>query len=112
MSGEELKEKLINGGYSVTAIAKAMNIKHQELSQKLNKSSDIKTGLLEDLCKSLKIDMSFFYGNTEFLPSYFSSNAGEQTVPISLFKQILNERDFYMLKLSKYEDVPKSKAAL
>ena len=60
MDGKTLKEKLAKTGLSHAEIARRIGVSPQSFSQSL-KSSDIKTGLLETLCKALGKDMSFFY---------------------------------------------------
>ena len=68
MSGEELKNTLLNKGYTLTEVAKLLGTPQQNFSQTLNKTFDIKSGMLESLCLKLHVDMSFFYGGTPFLP--------------------------------------------
>lgn len=68
MSGKILREILERGGYSITSVAKLMGTNHQSLSQILNKTSDVKTGTIEKLCEVLNVDMTFFYGGTDYLP--------------------------------------------
>lgn len=68
MSGEELKNIIIKHGYTLTEVAKLLGIPQQNFSQTLNKTSDIKSGLLEKLCLKLRVDMSFFYEGTPFMP--------------------------------------------
>ena len=60
MSGEELKEKLKATGISQAEIARRLNVIPETIGQAL-KAKDIKTGFLEDLCRVLDKDMSFFY---------------------------------------------------
>ena len=68
MSGEELKNIILKHGYTLTEVAKLLGTPQQNFSQTLNKTFDIKSGLLESLCLKLHVDMSFFYGGTPFLP--------------------------------------------
>ena len=60
MTGKELKKKLIDSGYSVKSISDIMG-KSMQSSNQLFNVQDVKTGILEDLCKVLGKDMSFFY---------------------------------------------------
>jgi transcriptional regulator with XRE-family HTH domain len=61
MSGEELDRKLKDAGYVMADIARLLGVPPQSINQSLN-AKDIKTGFLEDLCRVLGKDMSFFYG--------------------------------------------------
>lgn len=70
MSGEELKNIILKHGYTLTEVAKLLGTPQQNFSQTLNKTFDIKSGLLENLCLKLHVDMAFFYGGTPFLPDY------------------------------------------
>lgn len=63
MSGKELKEIIDSHGYVHAEIARLLGMSEQSFDQKF-KSQEIKTGLLEDLCRVLDKDMSFFYGGT------------------------------------------------
>ena len=60
MSGEELKQKLKDAGYTQAEIARRLEVVPQSVIQTLE-AKDIKTGFLEDLCRVLNVDMSFFY---------------------------------------------------
>ena len=75
MSGEELKNILLKHGYTLTEVAKLLGTPQQNFSQTLNKTFDIKSGLLESLCLKLHVDMSFFYGGTPYLPDYDKEKA-------------------------------------
>ena len=68
MSGEQLNKMLKDSGYVLADIARMLGITPQALNQLLN-AKDVKTGLLEDLCRVLGKDMSFFYeANEESMP--------------------------------------------
>ena len=60
MSGEELKKKLKDAGYTQAEVARRLGVVPQSIIQTLE-AKDIKTGFLEDLCRVLDKDMSFFY---------------------------------------------------
>lgn len=60
MSGKELKEKLKETGISQAEIARRLGVIPETIGQALT-AKDIKTGFLEDLCRILGVDMSFFY---------------------------------------------------
>lgn len=66
MSGEELKNKLKGEGISQIEIARLLGVSQQSVNQSLD-AKDIKSGFLEDLCRVLGKDMSFFY-NISFKP--------------------------------------------
>lgn len=66
MSGEELKKKLKGEGISQIEIARLLGVSQQSVNQSLD-AKDIKSGFLEDLCRVLGKDMSFFY-NISFKP--------------------------------------------
>ena len=104
MSGEELRKRLTDGGYTVNSIAKLLGKKSQDISQILNKTADIKTGFLEELCRVLKVDMTFFYGGSEFL-SVFSSSSNIDTtqIPKILYDDLLKNT----VTKSLYEEMEK-----
>lgn len=62
MSGEELDKKLKDAGYVLADIARQLGVPPQSVNQTLN-AKDVKSGFLEDLCRVLNKDMSFFYGD-------------------------------------------------
>lgn len=61
MSGEQLDKIITDAGYVKAEIARLLGVPPQSLNQTLN-AQDIKSGFLEDLCRVLGKDMSFFYG--------------------------------------------------
>lgn len=61
MSGEELDKKLKNAGYVLADVARLLGVPPQSINQTLN-AKDVKSGFLEDLCRVLEKDISFFYG--------------------------------------------------
>ena len=50
-----------DAGYVLADIARLLGVSSQSVNQSLN-AKDIKSGFLEELCRVLKKDMSFFYG--------------------------------------------------
>lgn len=62
MTGDELKKKIKETGVSQAEIARRLNVIPEVVGQKFE-AKDIKTGFLEDLCRVLNKDMSFFYGD-------------------------------------------------
>lgn len=72
MTGEQLDKKLKDSGYVLADVARLLNVPPQSLNQTLN-AKDIKSGFLEDLCRVLGKDMSFFYeSNEESVPEGYS----------------------------------------
>lgn len=69
MSGKELRELLASKGILQKDIARQLNITPGGFSQQL-RAKDIKTGLLESICKVLNVKMDFFYRGTEYLKGY------------------------------------------
>lgn len=69
MSGKELRELLASKGILQKDIARQLNMTPGGFSQLL-RAKDIKTGLLESICKILNVKMDFFYGGTEYLEGY------------------------------------------
>lgn len=59
MSGKELRELLASKGILQKDIARQLNITPGGFSQQL-RAKDIKTGLLESICKVLNVKMDFF----------------------------------------------------
>lgn len=60
MSGEELKKKLDNAGISQAEIARRLGVATNSVWQYLN-ADNVKSGILEDICKAFGKDMGFFY---------------------------------------------------
>lgn len=89
MSGEEVRKKLANEGYSITRLAALLGTSQQNLSVKLSKDS-VKTDLLENLCDVLNKDLNFFYGGTKYLTTTNSSTE-QQQVPRYLYEDLKNE---------------------
>jgi hypothetical protein len=67
MTGDELKQKLIQGGKTLTAVAKDLNMTQPNFSTALT-VKDVKSGLIEKLCDCLNVKLDFFYGDTHYLP--------------------------------------------
>lgn len=73
MSGEELKQKLNEAGYSQAEVARRLGVIPQSVTQALE-AKDIKSGYLESLCKALDLNMGFFY---DIAPSTLQSDDTE-----------------------------------
>lgn len=65
MTGEELKKKLKETGVTQAEIARMLGTIPETIGQKFE-AKDIKTGFLEDLCRVLGKDMSFFYSSAVY----------------------------------------------
>lgn len=75
MSGEYLDKKLKDAGYVLADVARQLGVPPQSINQTLN-AKDIKSGFLEDLCRVLGKDMSFFYD----IPSKRGTGEEDETV--------------------------------
>lgn len=60
MSGEELKKKLDGAGITQAEIARRLGVATNSVWQYLN-ADNVKSGILEDICKAFGKDMGFFY---------------------------------------------------
>lgn len=61
MDGKIVKEKLKKCGIPLSEIAARMGYENDQRLHSQLKSEDVKTGLLEKICKAIGVDMSFFY---------------------------------------------------
>ena len=77
MSGEELKQKLKSAGISQAEIARRLGVVPQSVIQTLE-AKDIKSGFIEDLCRVLDKNISFFYGGESSQKSDELENANNQ----------------------------------
>ena len=75
MSGEQLDKKLKDAGYVLADVARQLGVPPQSINQTLN-AKDIKSGFLEDLCRVLDKDMSFFYD----IPSKKETDEEDETI--------------------------------
>lgn len=60
MTGQELKERIRTKGMSESEIARRLDMSQQGFNR-IMRIDDVKTSLLEKLCKVFDVDMSFFY---------------------------------------------------
>lgn len=67
MTGEELKKVLTQHGLMLKDVAALLGMSQQNFSSAL-KVADIKTGLLEELCRVLDKKIDFFYHGTNYQP--------------------------------------------
>lgn len=61
MDGKLVKEKLKKCGIPLSEIATRLGYENDQRLHSQLKSSDVKTGLLEQICEAIGVDMSFFY---------------------------------------------------
>lgn len=71
MSGQELKEVLINKGWLLKDVAAKLGLTQPNFSQ-IVKAQDVKSGTLENICDALGVKMDFFYEGTRFAPQVVS----------------------------------------
>lgn len=97
MSGEELKKKLAETGISLTKISGMLGKTPQQLDQSLN-AKDVKTGLVEDLCRVLNVDIAFFYGAGDRIVAVdnstaFKGNGNTVGAGAEKYIELLNKKD-------------------
>ena len=97
MSGEELKKKLNETGCSLSRISQLLGKTPQQLDQALN-AKDVKTGLVEELCKVLNLDISFFYGAGDRIvaaenSTAFKGNGNTVGAVDNKFLELLSKKD-------------------
>lgn len=68
MSGKELREILASKGILQKDVAQKLNMTAGSFTQLL-RAQDIKTGLLESICRVLNVKLNFFYEGTEYIES-------------------------------------------
>ena len=93
MTGAELKSILARNGLQQKDIADMLNMSQQNLSNSL-KIKDVTTGLLEQHCEILNVDITFFYRDTKYLQDNNAMNSNNQPIasdlmvaPMSTFKK-------------------------
>ena len=65
MSGKELREILRTNNIGIVKLAELLGFTQPKLSQMLA-AQEVKTGLLESICKVLGVSMDFFYAGTPY----------------------------------------------
>lgn len=68
MSGKELREILASKGILQKDVAQKLNMTAGSFTQLL-RAQDIKTELLESICRVLNVKLNFFYEGTEYIES-------------------------------------------
>lgn len=79
MTGNELKNILVNSGFQQKDIAEKLQMSQQNFAASL-KVRDIKSGFLEQICDSLNVTMDFFYRGTKYSSSVNITASGAQSV--------------------------------
>lgn len=97
MSGEQLKKILGKTGKSYVEIANLLGISSQSLYQTF-KADDIKSGLIEKICKVLGEDVSLFYGGGDKVSAINSSlaingNGNSANNDTGAFLTLLSKKD-------------------
>lgn len=98
MSGDEIKKLLQKRGYTLKYVAEQMGETPQNF-QAMLKVADIKTGVLERICKAIKHDIFFFYDLSDDIPGYKKTEISESEYVNALFKanayeqQILQQKE-------------------
>lgn len=97
MSGEELKRKLTETGFSLSRISQLLGKTPQQLDQALN-AKDVKTGMVEELCRVLNLDIPFFYGAGDRIvasdnSTAFKGNGNTVGADVSKFLDLLAKKD-------------------
>mgnify|MGYP004474346913 FL=1 len=98
MSGDEIKKLLQKRGYTLKYVAEQMGETPQNF-QAMLKVADIKTGVLERICKAIKHDIFFFYDLSDNIPGYKKTEISESEYVNALFKanayeqQILQQKE-------------------
>ena len=98
MSGDEIKKLLQKRGYTLKYVAEQMGETPQNF-QAMLKVADIKTGVLERICKAIKNDIFFFYDLSDNIPGYKKTEISESEYVNALFKanayeqQILQQKE-------------------
>lgn len=68
MSGKELKEILISAGVNLSKLASSLGYSNDQRLHSALKAKDVKSGLIEDIARSINKSVDFFYGrNTSTL---------------------------------------------
>lgn len=87
MTGEELKRKLKRTGVSYKEIADRLGMANPQSLYQVFKSEDVKTGLIEDLCRVLGTGIDTFYGR-----EYLAPDGNTVTVPAE-FARMMEAKD-------------------
>lgn len=117
MSGEELDKKLTEAGYVKAEIARLLGVPPQSINQTLN-AKDVKSGFIEDLCKVLHKEISFFYGNTIVKTVLEPEPQQNESIPYFMYRDlqdrydsILRENQTLRNKLAIYEEPVEKRVA-
>ncbi|MFT0311586.1 helix-turn-helix domain-containing protein [Bacteroides thetaiotaomicron] len=97
MSGDEIKKLLQKRGYTLKYVAEQMGETPQNF-QAMLKVADIKTGVLERICKAIKHDIFFFYDLSDNIPGYKKTEISESEYVNALLKLMLMNNKYYSKK--------------
>lgn len=106
MKGAKVKEKLLNHGYVLADVAKRMGIIPQTL-QSLLSAEDIKTGVLENIAKSINESIYFFYeegSNTAISDNSGISVAGNENHVNGEVNKLVDIISAQSMQLSKSQE--------
>lgn len=97
MSGDEIKKLLQKRGYTLKYVAEQMGETPQNF-QAMLKVADIKTGVLERICKAINHDIFFFYDLSDEIPGYKKTEISESEYVNALFKANAYEQQIQQQK--------------
>lgn len=112
MSGEEVKKLLQKRGYTLKDVAEWMGETPQNF-QAMLKVADIKTGVLERICKAIQHDIFFFFDLNDDIPGYKRpenpiEDLGQALFRAAMFEQLATQKDENLKDkeklISAYED--------
>ena len=98
MSGEELKMKLKEAGFSQAEVARLLGVSPQSFSQSLE-AADIKTGFLEQICRAIGKNMTFFYGDIDLTVTADPNTMQEQIFKLRTENALLKEEVERLIKI-------------
>lgn len=102
MKGIQVKKILQENGFSLSQIARRLEMSQQNFSSALN-SDNIKSGLLEDIAAVIGRDVPFFYGVDTFQISATASGDGSTAVAGN--RNNVNSEHFVQLLTKKDEQI-------
>ena len=87
MTGEKLREILLAKGFVLKDIAVRLGTSQQNFIQVM-KAQDVKTGLVEKLCKILDLSISDFYQDIITTNMQVTAKEGDILIPRSVLSQM------------------------
>ena len=84
-------------GISLTRISQMLGKSPQQLDQALN-AKDVKTGMVEELCRVLNVDITFFYGAGDRIVAVenstaFKGNGNTVSAGAEKYLELLSKKD-------------------